>query len=701
MAPGGPDGPIRMMPAELSTLVGDLGPMPLAGIIASALPAEILGRVYEHLLTREIRLGPGRAVSFAKQPAVRKASGVFYTPPELVRYIVASALAPVTSGQVPDLGAGASAPTCLDPACGAGVFLLGAFRYLCDWHVEHYRHYRRADADERARSLWRDGDGRWRLRFAERQRILRRHIHGVDIDPVAVEVTKLSLALALFDPADGPVARDPSTLAQVLGALGRNIQCGDSLIPGLAADRRAAGFSWHRAFPEIMDAGGFDAVVGNPPYLNLDEAWGRNDPRIGYLKEHYAEIYNDKTDVLYYFLYLAVRLARCRVAMIVSRSFLEAYKADKLRGWLAEHTRVVEIIDFRNFAAFPGIEIATAIVHFDNGAARAPARVRTLRRGSFALAQLADERALAGCFDEVRVEAARFSSNSWLFAGADLRQTLDRIDACGQPAGAVLHVGQGMQTGRNRAFTIATQAASGLAGAGVRHFARARNSDIRAFRITDRGEALLYLEDGDRFDELPLAVQAHLRGFEDELRARAAHRRGSCRWWQYTWPLHREYIDAPRILCPYLARENRFALDREARFLGLSDTTVLYRGDHREALEYFVGVLNTRMMTVRLRYLAKFKGNDIWEYFENTVARLPLRRIDFADRDEVAAHDAIVALVREIEQRTTAVQSALVDERRADLEAAVRRLYGLDGADSRNLDGAAAEISTGVIPART
>ncbi len=69
----------------------------------------------------------------------------------------------------------------------------------------------------------------------------------------------------------------------------------------------------------------------------MDDTWGKNDYRLKYLKTHYSDVYTDKTDVLFYFLYRAVSLSKAHVAFIVSRAFLEAFKAEKLREWLAIH----------------------------------------------------------------------------------------------------------------------------------------------------------------------------------------------------------------------------------------------------------------------------------------------------------------------------------------------------------------------------
>ena len=176
-------------------------------------------------------------------------------------------------------------------------------------------------------------------------------------------------------------------------------------------------------------------------------------------------------------------------------------------------------------------------------------------------------------------------------------------------------------------------------------YKRAANSDIQRFFVRDRGEYILYLEDIPSFAALPKRLQSYLLEHADELKARAAFERGDCDWWRFTWPLHKECYNRQRILCPYLASSNRFAIDTSGEFLGLTDTTVLFENAQGENLLYLLGLLNSRLLTFRFRSIGKLKSGGIYEYFWNSISRLPIRRIDFADTRDKAAHDRMVKLV--------------------------------------------------------
>jgi type I restriction-modification system DNA methylase subunit len=212
------------------------------------LPADILGQVYERFLGKFLHLTPDRQVRLEEKPSIRRAGGVYYTPSSIIDFLVhesvGALLATATLENVSTL-------RFLDPSCGSGAFLVRIYQSLLAWYEEQYRQHGR------------------RLSSSEKQRILKTHIFGVDIDPHAVEVTRLSLLLQALTAQE----------EQVLTAPCANIKCGDSLVgtdwPAGVSPRP---FDWRAEFPQVFSGSrpGFHAIIGNPPY---DKLSGQEAPR--------------------------------------------------------------------------------------------------------------------------------------------------------------------------------------------------------------------------------------------------------------------------------------------------------------------------------------------------------------------------------------------------------------------------------------
>ncbi len=187
-----------------------------------AIGVELLGSIYERYLGSTIRVTPQR-VKVEEKPEVRKAGGVYYTPKYIVDYIVKNTVGKVIEGKTPRQ---IEKIKILDPACGSGSFLLGAYQYLIDYHLQYYRNH-----PKDAQTLMFDFYARinpedFALPLREKAKILRNNIFGVDIDPQAVEITMMSLYLKALEGERGLLPRKQ----HLLPSLGDNIKCGNSLI---------------------------------------------------------------------------------------------------------------------------------------------------------------------------------------------------------------------------------------------------------------------------------------------------------------------------------------------------------------------------------------------------------------------------------------------------------------------------------------
>ena len=391
----------------LSEMIENLYP-PRSPYRFSVIPAEILGHVYEQFLGKVISLGEDGGVEVEYKPEVRKAGGVYYTPTYIVDYIVENTVGKLLEGQTPTA---VSDLRILDPACGSGSFLIGAYQRLLDWHLEWYTSHlvphlaagkaegskevqallpagglagngaagnvagaakkrgrgrprknssaaATASASQRVGSfpIFQAEGGDWKLATAERKRILLNNIYGVDIDLAAVEVTKLSLQLKVLEGENqGTLSRQLTLFKErALPDLGENIKCGNSLIGPDFYDRqtslfdeeemyRVNAFDWEKEFAEVMGRGGFDAVIGNPP-------WGAefNRSEKSYLVNRYPSIPSKTKDSYLYFFSEAIDEMLKEsgfLGFIVPNTWLLINSAKEFRDRLLS-LKINEIIDY-------------------------------------------------------------------------------------------------------------------------------------------------------------------------------------------------------------------------------------------------------------------------------------------------------------------------------------------------------------------
>src|SRR3990167_319621 len=369
----------------------------------SVLSADILGHVYEQFLGKVIRLTAGHRAVVEEKPEVRKAGGVYYTPTYIVDYIVKNTvgklLKPETQNQkletltpkskIKDITPkDISKIRILDPACGSGSFLLGAYQYLLDWHRDWYvANDPEKWATGRSPALYQSGKSEvrspksetdnWRLTTAERRRILLNNIYGVDIDPQAVEVTKLSLLLKVLEgESEQTIVKQLKMFHErALPDLGNNIKCGNSLIgtdfyninvetgfkPVSTVDdeerRKVNPFDWEKEFPEIMKNGGFDAVIGNPPYgAELPES------AADYLKNNF-QTFVWRGESYLVFVEQALRLIKRNglFGYIIPDTYLNLGFTQSLRTFLLQNSKLREIVSLPS-NVFTGTTVDTTLL---------------------------------------------------------------------------------------------------------------------------------------------------------------------------------------------------------------------------------------------------------------------------------------------------------------------------------------------------
>jgi type I restriction-modification system DNA methylase subunit len=331
---------------------------------------ELLGSIYERYLGKTIRTTEKR-VFVEDKPEVRKAGGVYYTPKHIVDYIVAGTVGKLIEGKTPDEIAKLKI---IDPACGSGSFLLGAYQCLLDYHLKWYTNKANGDHEWDWRIMVKDdSSGEWRLAIQKKAEILVSNIYGVDLDEQAIEITMMSLYIKAIEGETRTVGG-----RAVLPRLNNNIHCGNSIISDDIRDQlglfwgrelvnlRAFNWEFRDGVREVMRAGGFDAVIGNPPYLFITEI---DETQKQYLFNKYSTA-EYRFDVYGVFTELAIRqLARKGgyVSYIIPHTLLSNDSFEKLRRLILAETHLEKVIDIGP-GVFAGAKNETMIFVLRNGA---------------------------------------------------------------------------------------------------------------------------------------------------------------------------------------------------------------------------------------------------------------------------------------------------------------------------------------------
>jgi type I restriction-modification system DNA methylase subunit len=627
-------------------------------------PIEILGTVYERFLGKVIRLTEGHQAKIEEKPEVRKAGGVYYTPSYIVNYIVKNTVGKKIEGKSPAQLAGGkseSAPPfrILDMACGSGSFLLGAYQCLLDhcltWYMDH-------KPETHKKAVYRDTrKDLWRLTIEEKKRILIAHIYGVDIDPQAVEVSKLSLLLKVLEGETDRTFGDQMKIFEerALPSLAENIKCGNSLIgpdyftgkliPDPEELKRVNPFDWDRGFPEAMRAGGFDCVIGNPPYVR-QELLGNSKE---YFENHY-ETYNGVADLYTYFIEKGVSLLRPGglFSYIVANKWMRANYGQALRIWL-KNQPIEEITDFGDLQVFKGattypciLRISKSKLQKEKGAASfSTTSVRTL-----------DFRDLSEYVREnsFTIKNTSLEDTGWSLANNAIRKLIEKIRSTGIPLKEYVKgkIFYGIKTGYNEAFVID----EGIKNRLIRENKRSAEiikpflagRDIKRYLPPQSDKFLIFTRHGINIAEFPV-IEEYLSNSKNRLIPKPKNwkgidwqgrKPGSYKWYEIQGSI--DYFmefEKPKIIVPAIVKKASYTFDRSG-FYSNDKTSIIQTDDL-----YILAILNSRIADIIVHSISSTKQGGYFEYKPMYISQIPIQPIDLYNSAEKGFYDQIVKLV--------------------------------------------------------
>jgi len=678
------------------------------------IPIELLGGIYEQYLGKRLRI-VGSRVEDEYKPEYQRTKGAVYTPPWVVQRIVEKTLSPLLEGKDPQA---LLQLRVLDPACGSAGFLLGVFDHLegriLSWFADKPGDKRRPDF------VVETEDG-LQLTPEVSQHIINHCIYGVDIDAEAVEVARMSLALRYAEKA-ALLCGEPHLFLQ---GIGLNIKQGNSLVGpdvvglGMDAERviqETMPFDWHShttGFGKVMKEGGFDAIVGNPPYIEVKRYKEWMPAQYKYLKEsgRYETTNQGKTDISMPFMEQGMKLLRPdgRLGFIIQNRFFKTDYGELVRAWLKRNQAVAEIEDFRDLQIFEGRTTYTAIIILQKNSPS----LRYQTYASLALAQ-----AGRPSVDSV-LKWDAVNANVWSFDQPDLLEVYQDLARRHKTIGqhARLQISVGLQTlyGRFYQFEpveVRPRVVVGRNGDGEEISLEkaalrplCRNRGFYPFRKNNADAWVIFpydIENGQaseigwqEFKHRYPKTAFYLEERKRKIMNGVEMEKGASRWHLYRYPKNLASQASPKVLFPMTIEDTVATVDPEGDVYqdNVNVNSISFDGASSAQLNAIAAVFNSTLFNA----LAKLKAglNDAgWRKFNRQYAELvPFPVAIIEDPDIVKQLSALADKISALQEKSVNADSegaktgfrATIESLWDQLDAIVEEVYGLTGAQKKVL----------------
>lgn len=623
---------------------------------------DILGHIFEQSITDLERLRnvlEGRVEPLARDKLTtrRKKEGAFYTPAFITRYIVEQALGNVLKDRFEQLRQTLEAkakgtarialadPTVyqlaalkepqrkalvafweawqdelgrvrvLDPACGSGAFLIEAFDQL---HKVYEVSNDRLEELRGSRSL-----------FDPDRQILQQNLFGVDLNEEAIEICRLSLWIKT------------AARGKILTSLDHTIRVGNSVVSDPAVHPRA--FDWHAAFPEVFADGGFDVVVGNPPYIRQE--W------LAPFKSHWEQSFRSfhgVADIFTYFFEVGANLMRAggRLGFITSGSWVRGNFGAPLRQFISENLAIESMIDFGEYQPFEDAEMIRPTIAI----LRKQQPGGAMRLFKWLISGPPPENLSDLIATAPTMRTDHLGPDTWELDADDvlaLRRKLatNRKTLSEYTDGKILY---GVKTGLNEVFVISKQRRDELVQADasseeiIKPFVQ--GTHLRPWYVEHSEEHLIFTRRGIEIEKYP-AVLAYLAQFREQLEPKPAdwptqkkwpgRKSGAYRWYEIQDSVdYWSGFEQPKIVWPDISKLPRFSMDLHSRYLG-NTGYIIPGGDY-----YLLGVLSSWAAWFFISKTAqplRLRG-DRWQYrlIAQFMEHVPIPDAGPSDRKTIA-----------------------------------------------------------------
>lgn len=593
---------------------------------------------------------------------------MYYTPQYIVDYIVDNTIGKFVNDKTPNK---VSELKILDPACGSGSFLLGAYKYLLKWHLHYYTS--RKDRDRLTDKIYQFRPEEYRLTIREKKRILINNIYGVDIDPQAVEVTKLSLLLKVLEDESKDELEEQKTLfkERALPDLDSNIKCGNSLIGSEIFDEEIESiekinfFDWNTGFSEIMENGGFDAIIGNPPYIRVQAMKEWSPIEVEFYKKKYVSASKGNYDIYVVFVERGLELLNENgiLGYILPHKFFNAKYGQSLRSLIADGNNINKIVHFGDQQIFENATTYTNLLFLTKS---------ENRNFKFIKVDDLNNWRHSGNAIEGKIALDKVSSNEWNFIvgkEGELFEKLKEMPITLKNVVNGMFVGQQTSADTVYLFKEFKESKEDL----IEVFSKEQNKwvtievgilkdvvrsgSIKRFKANptafvlfpynvENCKATLYTND-EMKKLYPLAWQ-YLMENKSLLENREKGKFKGSEWYRFGRNQNLGMWEQPKLMIPYMISELAAYLDLHDYYYFINVTTGGFGITSDEtfgSMSYLCGLLNSRLLDFFIKKVSTTFRGGYFAANKQYIEKLPIRAIDFDNLEDVASHDKMVELV--------------------------------------------------------
>ncbi|MCG8182683.1 Eco57I restriction-modification methylase domain-containing protein [Tenacibaculum piscium] len=610
----------------------------------SQVDVNILGHIFENSLNEiESVNAEIQGSNFDKQTSKRKKDGVFYTPKYITKYIVDNTVGKLCTEKKIELGIKEDdyfkgrknrnkttiiklvsfldvyrewllKLTICDPACGSGAFLNQALDFLIKEHTY---------IDELKTKLLGGG-----FVFPDiENKILENNIFGVDLNEESVEIAKLSLWLRTAQPR------------RKLNNLNSNIKCGNSLIDSktVAGDKA---FKWENEFPQIFENGGFDVIIGNPPYVR-QELFKEIKP---YLEKNY-KCYNSVADLYTYFIEKGINLMNEKglFSFILPNKFLKATYGKNIRKVMKEDANLELLLDFDDYPVFADATTYPIIYILNK---KSDNKAKTFLYSEINKRDNTDDPIITLENKKHLVSFASLTQDSWNFIDSSNQFVLNKIKENSIQLSLLVDgkINRGILTGKNDVFIFDKKKKNEILKSDENKSIIKPillGSSIKRYNINYENNYIIFSRRGIDIEEYPL-IKDYLMPFYEELKPRnngetRGRKAGTYKWYEIQDNVaYYKDFEEPKIVYPRTNNNCNFQLDNDGFYL--SDNNFYIKSGSKELL----GVLNSKLIYFYLKNICTTLQGGYYDFRRDKVDTIPIK-INF----ENIGLDKIVSLTME------------------------------------------------------